>query len=152
MSRCHGNRFNTRREMFITKIRKEKKKRKIVSSSCYVIRFPGIRDDVLALLVYVVCCKFVALCILLSTSWLFTGSALIAYRWTDRWMRGFIFYLSAAVTCRTHLIICTGVFILVKSSRSITLKVFCLPATPPCPFPASRCAIERLIIKPWSNQ
>lgn len=48
---------------FKLRLEKANKNKGKLSSSCYVIRFAGIRNDVMALLaiVYVVC-KFVALC------------------------------------------------------------------------------------------
>jgi hypothetical protein len=62
------------------RLEKENEKKGKLSSSCYVIRFAGIRDDVMTLLaiVYVVC-KFVALCYILPASWLCISMALIAF-------------------------------------------------------------------------
>jgi hypothetical protein len=63
------------------RLEKENEKKEKLSSSCYVIRFAGIRDDVtmaLLAIVYVVC-KFVALCYILPASWLCISMALIAF-------------------------------------------------------------------------
>lgn len=59
--------------------------------------------------------------------------------------KGFTFYLSSVIiTWRQYLIIC---MYLVLHPLSLPIIFKGLPATPPCPFPVSRCAIESLIIK-----
>lgn len=59
--------------------------------------------------------------------------------------KGFTFYLSSVIiTWRQYLIIC---IYLVLHPLSLPIIFKGLPATPPCPFPVSRCAISSLIIK-----